>query len=75
MERDKLKLEDRYARQMEKKNKDTVQNEREHRNVPLIVKDGMPGGTFVVTVMEIGAEGVVFLVAVRPLFFLLLLLL
>jgi hypothetical protein len=38
---------------------DTYNNRHieEPRNVPFIDKDGLPGGTFVVTVVEIGADG------------------
>jgi hypothetical protein len=53
----KINMNDRYARHIHK-----TDTEREPRNVPFIVKDGLPGGTFVVTALVvIAAEGFFFL--------------
>jgi hypothetical protein len=50
--KNEIKMDDRYARQIQNDHR-----EREPRNVPFIGKDGLPGGTYVVTVVVTGTEG------------------
>ena len=61
--KNEIKMDDRYARQIQNDHR-----EREPTNVPFIGKDGLPVGTDVVVIT--GTETVFFLVAARPLFFL-----